>query len=330
MSISNSRLQALNLRQVLTQFWRISAPLTLVGITTFGLILLMLAGLLLDNRVITGAPAWLKPSKFAFAASLHSFTFLWLLSFIRKHQRLVSFAANATALGFVVEMVIIAVQAARGTTSHFNVSTPLDETLWRVMGIAIIVLWAGTLVAAILLLRQRLDNSVLAIALRLSLILSFIGMGLGFLMTRPTPEQNLALQAGQAVLQVGAHSVGVPDGGSGIPVLNWSTQGGDLRVPHFVGIHALQVFPLVSWLITSRFQHLKHYNQVALMWIFSLAYAGLMFLLTWQALRTQPFTSPDALTLTALAGLVAVTGVAVLATLWSDRNQSISIQQIKQ
>jgi len=37
-------------------------------------------------------------------------------------------------------------------------------------------------------------------------------------MTLPTPEQNAALVAGQ-LLHIGAHSVGVKDGGPGIPVL---------------------------------------------------------------------------------------------------------------
>jgi len=46
--------------------------------------------------------------------------------------------------------------------------------------VALILLWAATLVTVILLLLERLDNPVLALALRFSLSLTFIGMGLGF------------------------------------------------------------------------------------------------------------------------------------------------------
>ncbi len=172
---------------------------------------------------------------------------------------------------------------------------------------------------SILLLLERLDNPVLAIALRFSLSLTFIGMGLGFLMTLPTPEQSSALAAGEPVLHIGAHSVGVKDGGPGIPILYLSTQGGDIRLPHLLGIHAVQALPLLSWLITSTLLHVKQRTQAALMWIASFTYAMLMFLFTWQALRAQPITSPDALTLAALAGLVIVILVATVTSFFVDR-----------
>ena len=83
-----------------------------------------LVGLVVDERVITGAPAWLKSAKFAVSIAIYSFTLLWLLTFVEGHPRLVALVSWGTALASVVEMIAIIGQIVRGTTSHFNVATP--------------------------------------------------------------------------------------------------------------------------------------------------------------------------------------------------------------
>jgi hypothetical protein len=114
--------------------------------------------------------------------------------------------------------------------------------------------------------------------------------------------------------------VGVEDGGPGLPVTRWSTTGGDQRVPHFVGLHGSQALPLFGYLL-ARFAPawLRAGHRIALVWTAGLSYLGLVVLLTWQALRGQPLTSPDAATLGALFALVLTAGTAAYAVVLRAR-----------
>jgi hypothetical protein len=305
------RFAALDPRAALRRAWATNRSLTLLGLAMLLTVLVSLVGVALDPRLITGAPAWLKPFKFGLSIAIYSFTLIWLLTFVEGHPRLVRTVSIVTAISFVVEMVIIVLQVLRGTTSHFNVRTPFDEMLWDNMGRFVIAIWLMNLLAAILLLRQRLPDSAFAWALRLGLLLTLVGAASGFLMARPTPSQLAALRADQPVAAIGAHSVGVEDGGPGLPVTGWSTTGGDLRVAHFVGLHALQALPLVGWLLTRRrARRLGSGQRTALVWIAGLAYLGLLLLLIWQGLRGQPLIAPDVTTLAALGGLAGATVLA--------------------
>lgn len=80
------------------------------------------------------------------------------------------------------------------------------------------------------------------------------------------------------------HSVGVPDGGPGLPFVNWSTRGGDLRAAHFMGMHALQAVPLFAYAL-QRYAKQHATRGTA---IFALAYLGFFTLILAQALAGRP------------------------------------------
>jgi hypothetical protein len=153
---------------------------------------------------------------------------------------------------------------------------------------------------------------VVRCAARLGFAVSLAGMLLGFLMTTPTADQEAAMDRGAAPAMVGAHSVGVADGGPSMPVTGWSSAGGDLRLPHFTGIHALQALPLLALLLAwlaarypARLGAVR--TRVRLVRVAAAAYAGLLALLTWQALRGQPLLKPESATLGAAGALVVLT-----------------------
>jgi hypothetical protein len=271
-----------------------------------------IAGLSADPRVITGAPAWLKPAKFAISIAVYVFTLAWVFTLIpewRKTRRVVGWA---TAMTMIVELTIIDLQAYRGTTSHFNVRTPLDVALFAIMGMAIVVQTLTGVAIAIALWRQVFADRALGWALRLGMIMTIIGAFSGALMVRPTPAQLAAAQAGQALQTAGAHTVGGPDGGPGLPGTGWSTEHGDLRIPHFLGLHGLQLLPLIA--LAARRRRLSTDARVRLTFIVAGSYFALFALLLIQALRAQSILNPDALTIEMAAVWVSVTAIFAVKT----------------
>lgn len=273
-------------------------------------------GLLVDDRVLGGAPLWAKPLKFGVSSAIYGLTWSWLSSLITVRERTVRRASNVIVALLTVELVIIAGQAARGRYSHFNFATIPDAVLFEIMAVSIVVVWCGNLILTLLVLRSDIRDRARKLAIGLGAVISLVGIGLGALMTLPDSAQFAALQAGTGTA-LGAHTVGAPDGGPGLPLLGWSTTNGDLRIPHFVGMHALQVL-LVWHLIVDRVPRLRP-ARTELTWIAASGFAGLLALLTWQALRGQPLIHPDAWTLGALSVLVAGLAMATTVALTRPR-----------
>jgi hypothetical protein len=242
---------ALRLSAFVARLWAIDRPLTGSGLFLLALLVPMAFGLLLDPREIGGAPAWLKPAKFALSLGVYSLTVAWVFTFLPDWPRSRRIVGRMTAVVALVEVAIIALQAARGTTSHFNVGTPVDATLFSIMGLAIFAQTAASVAVAVALWRQRFADRAFGWALRLGMTLTIVGALTGGLMTRPTEAQLAEANASGRITLAGAHTVGAPDGGPGLPITGWSTQHGDLRVAHFVGLHALQVLPILT-LVTFR------------------------------------------------------------------------------
>ncbi|MFD0585683.1 hypothetical protein [Dactylosporangium darangshiense] len=279
-------------------------PLMIFVATMAVLAVICAVGVFADPRVLTGAPIWLKPFKFSVSFVLYGVTLAWMLSLLPRRSRVAEWAGTVIVAMSLIEMVVIVGQVMRGTTSHFNGTTPLNAALFSAMGASIMVLFVAHFVIGIVMLQRRIADRVAARAVGWGLGLSLLGMLAAVPMVLPMQEPGIEGISG-------AHSVGVLDGGPGLPLVGWSTTGGDLRIGHFVGLHALQALPILAILLSRFFgTRLDEHTRARLLVVAGAAYGVLTVLLTWQALRGQPLLRPDALTLAAVAALVVATATA--------------------
>ena len=200
----------------------------------------LLAGMLVispfDSRLVVGINPWIKPIKFAISIVIYVWTVAWLLEYLRLSSWAKKIMSWGISISMLTEIACIAAQAARGTTSHYNVSTPLDAAVFSIMGAMIA------------------NNTVFVLVLLIFFFIRSHDVVRPYLWgIRSGLVIFLAASAiGGVMIIHGSHSVDVKDGGPGLPIVNWSTKGGDLRAAHFLGLHALQVLPIVGFLISRR------------------------------------------------------------------------------
>ncbi|PJZ50435.1 hypothetical protein [Leptospira saintgironsiae] len=184
----------------------------------------------LDPRTVMGINTWIKPIKFAVSIGIFLWTMAWFLEQLNDFPGFRNRMEKYFVIALSVELILITLQAGRGVQSHFNNSTILDSVIYGVMGLFIFPMMVVPILMdrKFKLLSSKLDPRIL-ISIRFSLWILAIASIIGFFIS-----QRLS------------HAVGVPDGGPGLPLVNWSVNGGDIRIAHFVGIHALQVLPLFA------------------------------------------------------------------------------------
>jgi hypothetical protein len=283
------------LRTTIGWLWAGSPVLTAAGLLMTGVLGVSVIGLLIDPRHITGAPAWLKPAKFAISTAIYMLTLAAIFTQLPAWPRTRRVVGWVTATVLVLEVAIIDTQAWRGTISHFNVGTMLDGALFAIMGLAILVQTVTSVAVAVAVWRQRFDDRALGWALRCGLVITILGASTGAVMTRPTTAQIDAARATGRMVIAGAHTVGAPDGGAGLPGTGWSVEHGDLRIPHFFGLHAMQILPLL--LLAVRRRRSDETAHVRVMFVATASYVSLFVILLWQALRGQSLIEPDGVTI---------------------------------
>ena len=201
----------------------------------FGLVCLVFAIVCLvltktSSTQVYNVSAWYKPFKFAFSTVFYAWAMAWFCYYLPNFNLKLFNWTVIILLGF--EIAYIALQAGKGQLSHYNMSTPMYASLYSLMAFAASAVTIYTAYVAYQFFVQPMPQLPVYYlwAIRLGLIIFVVFAFEGFVMGSKL-----------------THTIGGADGGPGIPVLNWSTKFGDPRIAHFIGMHALQVLPILSY-----------------------------------------------------------------------------------
>ncbi|MHA7129570.1 hypothetical protein [Algoriphagus namhaensis] len=223
----------------------------------------MCFGPLLDSRELFGVSVWNKPIKFYLSTTVLLWTTGWIMHEL-PGKRQVRFISTGVLICLSLELILITYQAVQGKASHFNVANPLDGAIFGMMGIIIFINSLFFIYLLILFVRTKTIAPGYRVGILSGLFIFLLGGYEGYLMAAKL-----------------SHTVGASDGQEGLFFLSWAKAYGDLRIYHFIGLHALQVLSLMGWYF---FKH-----RPGAMWITSLVYLVFSSGTLWYALQGKGF-----------------------------------------
>jgi hypothetical protein len=260
------------MRGLLAEIYRRDKVLALTGWLHVLLLVLILCIAPFDSRTVMGINAWIKPLKFTVSIVIYLWTMAWFLEYLRGPRWLVRLISWGVSIAMLAEICCIVLQGARATTSHYNLKTSFDGMVFSIMGVMIIFNTLFILLTLVLFLTRAKELPTAYLwGIRLGLLFLLLG----------------SMEGAVMITRLG-HTVGLADGGPGMPLLNWSTRGGDLRIAHMLGLHALQIIPLAGYLITRWKAGSTPRSQLAYLGGFAALYLAVTALLFWQAMSGKP------------------------------------------
>lgn len=233
------------------------------GLVCLGIALLFLVLTKVTTTQVYGVNAYFKPFKFAFSTFLFAWAMAWYCSYLPSFN--VAFFNWTVILLLGFEIVYIAIMASKGLTSHYNLSTPFYASMFSLMALAATLVTFYTAYVGFLFLSQSFPDlpNYYVWAIRLGILIFVVFSFEGFAMGSKL-----------------SHSVGTINDNSNWFIVGWSKTAGDLRVSHFIGMHALQVLPVLSFYV------LKNSKATILA---SILYGLLALVTLVQALQGKPF-----------------------------------------
>jgi len=255
----------------------IEPRLTATAFAMLALALVIGLAWLADDRQFQGTDTWIKPLKFALSVAFYLMTLALYLPLAGERFR-GSWAGRyliwPVIVPIVLEVLYIAWRASRLEPSHYNRDDAIGMALYALMGVGAVMFTVAPGFLSYALARR--DAAPMPDVIRWSLV---AGLGLTCV---------FGLLSG-AVLSASAsgHFVGaVPESHRTLPLLGWSLVIGDLRIAHFLGLHALQIIPAVGLLLWLTTRHAK--ARLLALGAVCTAYAAITTLALVAALQARP------------------------------------------
>jgi hypothetical protein len=198
---------------------------------------------LLDTRTLNDINIWTKPIKFQLSLVLLMGTILLLLPLLARAwlaSRTVRWSAVVMAFASTFEIAYIIIQSARGRGSHYFVKVPIEATMYSLMGLGAVALVVTSFIIGFAIHRSPVAQRHKGLHLGAA-----IGLMLGAVLTLITAAP---LSASAFAPDLGHWIGGVRSDAGGIPLVGWSSTGGDLRASHFFATHLMQALPLLGLL----------------------------------------------------------------------------------
>lgn len=256
--------------ETINEIYRRNKLLANLGTANIIATILLALYAIFNETTVLGINSMIKPIKFTLSVWIYSWTMALLLYYLNDQKQVRRYSRIAIGIYAFEELAIIS-QAMRGQLSHFNRADVYGIALYALMGIFILTITLLTLRIAWIFIRQKTYtiSEPLALSIKIGLIF-FVVFSL----------------FGGYISQMNAHTVGAKDGGTGLPLFNWSTIFGDLRVAHFFGLHSLQIIPIFGFWISKKFD--TDFSKKAI-WVFSIIYLAFVSFTMIQALMRIPF-----------------------------------------
>ena len=295
--------------------------LWVTGVILLATMLAHVAALVITGGTWTGPVSLRKPVTFAETGWLACWSVALVMPALGMRAWQQRVVGGATALFAVVETAIMAVQAWRGVPSHYNFTTPLDAALMRggAGGTAAVFL-IGVVVLLVAAARARHASAPVRLGVLAGGAVLLIGCLVGLVMI----FNNGGVYQGHIGFPSRAGGYLGPDAATVGPeylLLRPQTAGGDLVLPHAVGVHGL-VLLAVPAVLAAR-TALDRRRQLAVVGTASASVGVALAILLVHALRQLPLAAlgPPALTaLAACAAALAASYTVIARALVSGRS----------